>query len=735
MVNAFEELLAKADEALRRNEWLTAEELFSKAYKVGPQGDANVYAGMGFAAYKLGKFMLAARFFADACLRRSETHWMMFLTDSLRQLGSPLAAFRLGQYILSSFPERAKALIENGVLIYVQQDLHAYVSRIGIEWKRDAVEDTSPAAATATSNLAKMLNSNKPHEAVKMGKSLLRSHPRSTGIHINLGIALKRCGSIQEAIVQIIKAYLLNSAAPGVCANLGNVLIEQGEIFQAIHLLEVSAIIDDSDPLIWSNLASAYNNNGSMPIEAEFAARRALGQSLRLNRVALANTYRSLAASLSRQGRVKEALVEYQKGQIPEDEVSLTAPLLAMIMDDQLDADSVSKAHVKYAKSIECKIISRKIQRSKSFPDNLKIGFVTADFRDHSVAYFALPLVENLKRYNVQLYSYFNFGQEDNITDFFKMHFHKWRNVKGLPDDKLVSLIRSDNVDVLFDLSGHTSGHRMPVFIRRAAPLQMTWLGHPATTGLSTMDARITDHYADPVGVDHRYTEKLIRLDGSFCAYRPLIRQPHLVCSDTYSVKSPPVTRNNYITFGSCNTLSKYSDSTVDLWAQVLKRVPGSKLLIESPGLHTITLQRSLTQRFMSFGIPDERLLLRGRDRGLQYLIYNDIDISLDSFPCNGGTTTLDLLWMGVPLVTRAGDSFAARMGASFLTVLGRSQWVASSDDDFVRVACDLASDAARLSRWRAQQRGQMEASALMDELGFAKRFLSGVKQAWSLGQ
>ena len=153
----------------------------------------------------------------------------------------------------------------------------------------------------------------------------------------------------------------MNSAAPGVCANLGNVLIEQGEIFQAIHLLEVSAIIDASDPLIWSNLASAYNSNGSMPIEAEFAARRALGQSLRLNKVALANTYRSLAASLSRQGRVKEALVEYQKGQIPEDEVSLTAPLLAMIMDDQLDADSVSRAHVKYAKGIESKIISRKI--------------------------------------------------------------------------------------------------------------------------------------------------------------------------------------------------------------------------------------------------------------------------------------------------------------------------------------------------------------------------------------
>lgn len=721
--------LKEADQALTTGSWEQARSLFREVYRSAPD-DPNIHAGMAFAAYKTGRMNDANRHFADACLRRREPQWAAFLADAFARDGAHLAAYRLYHWIEREHPAQYAMLVENALLERISAGLRDVATRAGLaSFALHQSPDRSPMALKATQGLARLLHQKKALEAIAEGEAMRRKFPRATGVLVNLGLAYKRTGKFAEAGRLYLEAFLISPPENGVCTNLGNLLIEMGEMQMAVRFLEASAIAAPDDSMVWSNLAAAYNHTGALPIESEFAARKAL----ELNCPAKANTHRSLAASLSRQGRVAEAIVEYERGYDPNDEVSRTAPLMAMIMADGFDADQVAQAHRKYGSSLEAKIIAPAQPRRGTLSGEPVIGFVTADFRDHSVAYFALGLLEHLAARGVKVCTYSNFAREDGISAQMRGYCAQWRTIRGADDDAVVRWIGHDQVDALIDLSGHTAGHRLPVFMRRPAPLQMTWLGHPATTGLKTIDARITDAVADPPGVDHRYTETLIRMQGTFCAYRPLIRRPEMVQSAEYGVQPPPALKNGYITFGSCNTLAKYSDTTIRVWAKVLHAVPGSRLMIESPGLHTVALQRLLVQRFGAAGVEPQRLDLRERDRSRQYLIYNDMDISLDSFPCNGGTTTFDLLWMGVPLVTLAGEAFAGRMGASLLSGLGRAEWVARTEDEFVAIASTLASNVNRLARWRQDQRAQMQSSVLMDEPGFAERFLSAIHEAWSL--
>jgi len=294
-----------------------------------------------------------------------------------------------------------------------------------------------------------------------------------------------------------------------------------------------------------------------------------------------------------------------------------------------------------------------------------------------------------------------------------------------LDDNALHQLISNDGVDVLIDPSGHTSGNRLPVFGMRSAPLQMTWLGHPNTTGLSQMDWRVTDSICDPVGSEALYSEQLYRMPlGNFCVYRPLVARPHLVDAKEFLPQAPPCTRKKFVTFGSCNNLAKLSDDVIETWSKILLSVPGSKLLIEAPGLSQREFREYLVRRFELAGIKEESLDLRERDTDKQYLIYNEIDIALDPFPCSGGTTSFDLLWMGLPLVTLSGDAFVGRMGEMLLHQLNSTEWIAKDIAEYIQIAMSLAEDRTQLAEIRRSQREKMSASPLMDEVGFARDFM-----------
>ena len=357
----------------------------------------------------------------------------------------------------------------------------------------------------------------------------------------------------------------------------------------------------------------------------------------------------------------------------------------------------------------------------------LRIGFVSGDFRSHSVAYFLLPLLEALDRSRFEILCYSNNPRTDAITEQFQSLADDWIPIRGKPDAVVAQRIRDARTDILLDLTGHTAGNRLAVFAHKPAPVQISWLGYPNTTGLDAMDYRLTDAFADPPdsGVDDFYSETLYRLPKGFLCYAEDSR--------SCSVAAPPESRNGYVTFGSFNMLAKVTPDVVAAWAQVLQAVPGSRFLVKGQALdHEITREQ-LQSRFAAHGIGPERLNLMGMvSKEEHYAVYGDVDIALDTFPYNGTTTTCEALWMGVPVITLRGEVHAARVGASLLHFAELDDLVASDRESYIRLARELAADAGRRKVLRSRLRVQLQASALMDKDGFARQMEAAWRDMWT---
>jgi predicted O-linked N-acetylglucosamine transferase (SPINDLY family) len=354
----------------------------------------------------------------------------------------------------------------------------------------------------------------------------------------------------------------------------------------------------------------------------------------------------------------------------------------------------------------------------------LRVGYLSGDFRRHSVAYFLESMWAAHDPDRVEVVAYHNTRHFDEMSERLKGYVSKWVPCKELSDEALVKRIRADGVDVLIDLSGLTSDGRAGVFAQRAAPVQVSYLGYPTTTGIPAMDFRISDAVIDPVGEEAHATEVVLRCArGMFC-YRP---------DSDGDVGEPPHVRHGFVTFGSFNNLPKYSDQTLELWAAVLKAVPGSKLFLKTRALADEDLQRLLRERFAALGVGAERLLLNPwrPDLRSHLELYREVDIGLDTYPYNGATTTCEALWSGVPVVTLKGATHTSRMGASILRSLGHAEWVAADAQGFVELASSLARQPEVLAAFRAGARDEMRASALMDGAGHTRDFEDLLFQAW----
>jgi predicted O-linked N-acetylglucosamine transferase (SPINDLY family) len=302
-----------------------------------------------------------------------------------------------------------------------------------------------------------------------------------------------------------------------------------------------------------------------------------------------------------------------------------------------------------------------------------------------------------------------------------------WRQVAGLTDDALSALIAADEIHVLVDLGGHTAGNRLGVFVRQPAPMQVGYLGYPTITGLPTIRFRITDWVVDPEPEEYSGSEAPLRLPDSYFCYRPPANAPNV------GVRPNP----GMFTFGSFNNLAKISPATLRLWAAVLKAVPASRLLLKNKSLADEVLRREFARRCADAGIDQNRLDLLAWQAATQSHLetYRDVDIALDTFPYNGATTSCEALWMGVPVVTRAGTTHASRMGASILRAAGHPQFVASTEERYVEICARLAEDRTLLAGLRRQARAHLSASALMDEPRFVAGFSAALRQAWKAQQ
>jgi predicted O-linked N-acetylglucosamine transferase (SPINDLY family) len=353
----------------------------------------------------------------------------------------------------------------------------------------------------------------------------------------------------------------------------------------------------------------------------------------------------------------------------------------------------------------------------------LRIGYVSADFREHAVSHFVLPLLEHHDPARFEVYCYSNTPKTDDITRRCETLASQWRDIVALPDAAATELVRSDGIDILIDLSGHTSGNRLGLFACKPAPIQITYLGYPATTGLPQMDYRLTDGRADPSGAsESRYVERLLRLPHSLWCFAPPAQMPE--------VGPLPSSGTGHITFASLNSVFKLTPQLLALWSRLLDALPESKLVLAT--VPEGAPRARISREFKSNGIDPARLEFHGFLPWDQFWsLHGRIDIALDSFPCNGGATTCETLWLGVPLVSLAGDAFLARAGLSILTTIGLPELVAHSADEYLRIALALAHDPARLAQLRSGMRERMRASPLLAAAAFTRDLEDCYRAVW----
>jgi predicted O-linked N-acetylglucosamine transferase (SPINDLY family) len=398
--------------------------------------------------------------------------------------------------------------------------------------------------------------------------------------------------------------------------------------------------------------------------------------------------------------------------------------LFAMNYIATYSPEEILAAHRRYAERIETPLRPQwPAHRNDRDPDRkLKVGYVSPDFRYHSVAYFIEPVLARHDRTRIEVYGYYNWPHGDAFTRRIAAACDHWLPCASFSDDALAARVQEDGIDILVDLAGHTTGERMAMFARKPAPVQVTYLGYASSTGLSAIDYRLTTLDVDPPGNEVWYTERLYRLPHTLWCYRPNPKAP--------PPGPAPAGAAGFVTFGCTNNFSKVSPESIALWGEILRRVPGSRLLMTS--VPEGSARGMLKESFAAHGVEPERLSLHGKVPTDQFIaLCAQIDIALDPFPYTGTTTTCEILWQGVPVVTLIGRTSVTRSGYALLRTVGLPELCAVDEADYVRIAVELAGDPGRLNDLRQGMRARIEASPLRDEAGLARDIEQAYRTMW----
>ncbi len=688
-----------------------AAEMISRSLQVRP-GVAAVLGTYGAALRLLGRLDEAVAVLMEASAQEPASWHFNNLGNALKDQGRPEDATAAYARAIELQPDYADAHYHLGL---AQLDLGNSSAAVAALRRAIALQPD-----VLSSAIAGLLALGDPADAAALLMELLDQYPDRAAIHYHLGLVRRSEGCIEEALACFEAALMLRMDYAEAQNERGIALSQMkrhAEALATMHRLCQSA----------PGNVNYWYNYGTAAIVADEIDQSLLAcsKAFELDRLA-PNVLNNLGSALKEAGRLDEAIDLYKEAAYATHSLMAGSNWVYMLhFHPGYDAAAIDRAarewDAMFAAPLRQEIApclnNRDPQR------RLRIGYVSPDFRGQAEAFFVLPLLESHDHERFEIHCYSSVRQPDPVTERHRAAADVWHEVAALSDAELAERVRADEIDILVDLTMQMGYNRLPVFARKPAPVQVAWLAYPGTTGLATMDYRITDGFMDPEGADEScYSEKSIRLPDSWCCYDPLGELP--------DPGPPPAISARFLTFGSLNAFYKLNQKVVELWAQVMHVVAGSRLLLLAPpGAH----RERLCQQFGECGIAAERIEFVGRQSRRAYLeAYQRIDIAMDPFPYNGITSTCDALWMGVPVVSRIGTRAAARAGLSLLSAAGRPEWVAQSDAEFVAIAAGLAADLDELASLRCGLRESVANSPLADGRRFAKNLETAYRDMWA---
>ena len=557
---------------------------------------------------------------------------------------------------------------------------------------------------------AAALQAGQSDEAATLLAKALRLNPRVALTHMWHGMALAQLGQHSPAEASLRKSLGLDPKNVDGWTNLGAVLSFAGKIAEALDAYRKASALKPRDAKLHSQIGTLLHIKQD---HAGAIAQHTTALSLDSN---YAKAYLGRAQALLSSHRSDEALADFNAclARTPDDLEARSYRLMLLNYSSDISRETLFTEHVEYGRYAQTAAGGAAVSSTQRGAPKRRLAFISPDLRTHSVAYFLEPLLQHLDRDRFDIILYHDHFVTDTTSKRLRGQASLWRNFVGKSHTEVAAQIRADAPDILVDLAGHTGMNRLPAFAQRAAPVQISYLGYPNTTGLSTMDYRFTDAIADPPDdSDSLHTEKLVRFAPCAWTYQP--------SNDAPAIAPPPCSQGNPFTFGSFNNLSKVNDLTLRLWASILHAAPGTRLMLKSFGLNP-SHQRP---RLLAAGLDLDRVVLLppAATTAEHLACYHRVDVALDTFPYHGTTTTCEALWMGVPVIVLRGDRHASRVGCSLLNAGNHPEWIAGDAEDYLRIALQLYRSQQALAGLRSKLRNTLGASTLVNHRAHAAAF------------
>ncbi|MBI5153648.1 tetratricopeptide repeat protein, partial [Candidatus Poribacteria bacterium] len=547
-------------------------------------------------------------------------------------------------------------------------------------------------------------------------RAVLARNPRSAQALGLLGIAAQDKGRLTEAVLCLEEAARLAPGDAGAHCDLGAMYNQLGRVTEAVRALRRALELEPDSAIAHANMASVLNKDSHLTEGIEHC-RRAIEL-----RPAEVDGYMNLGYALNMRGQLDEAREQFRRvlELDPRCHAARSNYLYSMSYSGHHTPGEVAAAHFAFGGELAAGVTPFTHWDNTREPERkLRIGYISPDFRGHSVALFLQPILEHHDRERFDIYCYSVTRNPDFLTKTFQSLATVWRELLGTSDEQAADIIRGDRIDILVDLAGHTSGNRVPLFARKPAPVSLSYLGYPNTTGLEAVDYFLADEWTDPPGEhDALFSERLFHLPRCLLCYRPQ--------QDLPPVGPLPARANGYVTFGSFNNLPKYTPQVIALWSDLLKAVPNSRLRLKAKWFVDEGTRELFHNQFIANGVEGGRVDLIDFTTSM-----NDLDIALDPFPYNGATTTCQALWMGLPVVSWIGKCHSARVTASLLNTVGLGELAVETREAYIAKAAELAGDLDRLAEWRAGMRARIGESPLRDEAGFTRALEDAFRTMW----